>query len=114
VQQWTAKVMKCGWKDCQLSWSGMGHLTILQIRWGFLSTFFPTEPWLSKKSLAMLLYLCVITVIGMLIIGKSPKPHCVKNTKILPTKSHINKKAWVTAIDFFPSLITRHNYGCTK
>jgi len=31
-----------------------------------------------------------------IVIGKSPKPRCFKNVKKLPTKYHVNGKAWLT------------------
>jgi hypothetical protein len=39
-----------------------------------------------------------------IVIGKSPKPRCLKNIKKLPSKDHANNKVWMTT-DIFSSFL---------
>jgi hypothetical protein len=51
----------------------------------------------------------------LIVIRKSPKPRCFKNTKKLPSKYHANNKACMTTdIFFFIYAFIRRKYGCTK
>jgi hypothetical protein len=45
-----------------------------------------------------------------IVIGKSPKPRCFKNIKKLPSKYHVNKKAWMNT-DIFTSFLCSLDAG---